>query len=157
MSVAFEIADTWEKKTIWQKLLISIIIIAVIFGVIAIFYYVGVSRGKKDSQLIYDKKTEELEKKVTQFEERARVHDENEQRLEGENALLRKDAEAKAEILRQNDDKLKGDAHKLDDLEKERQKKVEEINIDNDFANQVKELCKSYKASGFDISFCKDK
>lgn len=156
MGTLYELADSLESKTFGKKILIGFLILLFFVLTYVAVYYVGKSKGKNENATVYNEETQKREAKITELETTAKVHSDNETQLLAENALLKRDIEAKAEVLKTNDAKLNVDAKKLDTLTQDRLKKVQDINLDNDFQNQLKGLCDDYKASGIVISFCKD-
>jgi ABC-type lipoprotein release transport system permease subunit len=97
----------------------------------------------------YEAEAAELKKEVEK-------HIHNEQKLATENAVLRHQNELTAEILRNNDAQLKGDAEKLAQILKNKLEKINEIENLDDFNANVCALCADVRASGFRLSaeFC---
>jgi len=138
---------TPKKKFIWVGILLLVclgaLLTAYIFGRIH-------GRAASDDQYLADRDANLA--KVAVAESSAAQHIKNEQQLAAENALLKKQNEATAEILKQSDAKLNGDAANLTKLLDERNKKYDEIDADTDFDNQLCGMCADFAKSGFRLS-----
>lgn len=143
-----ETIDRFGSLTPRVKLIVGAGIALIVIALFAGVFYWGVRSGDGWAESRYTRERDENLKKIQKFEG-------NEKQLAAENAMLKKQNEATAEILKANDAKLTGDATKFVDLLTERTKRNEAIDLDNDFDTQLCALCDEGKRSGFaPFSFC---
>lgn len=158
------VAQQIDNKTPKEKKVLFGVAVFIILAVLAGVYYLGAVswRGFSDSKYLKEreaalKRADDAEKRAAEYEQAGNAHLETEKKLAAENELLKKQNEATAEILKQNDARIAGDASKFDDLVKERQKRLDDINADGDVSSQVCGLCEDAERSGFKLSaeFCR--
>lgn len=137
--------DRFSARSPRQKVLAGGVVLAAIVAVLLGVFYLGVSKGDGWADSRYLKDREQRMQQIARFEA-------NEKQFAAENALLKKQNEATAEILKANDAKLAGDAKKFTDLLNERNKRYEEIDVDADFNSQLCGLCSDAVRSGFRLS-----
>lgn len=149
--------DQFLEKTPRQKTWIIFSVLVAITAVFGFIFYLGFQFGHGWADSDYLQEREKIMGKIAESETRAKVHEENETQLKAQNEILKKQNEATAEILKANDARIKGDAQKFEELNRQRTAKLEEINADNDYASQIKGICRDYRESGFgELSFCKN-
>lgn len=140
-----------ENPTFIEKVVANWKAVLIAFGIfvalLLIAFIWGSSKGREWADSKY---LEEREKRIGQIA----VLQDNEQKLAVENEKLRAQNEAQAEILTKNDAILAGDAKKFLELQKEREKKQNEIEDASD-VDTILGVCNDAKRSGFDLSFCK--
>lgn len=127
------------------KTVAAVAVLAVIAGVLAFTFWLGVRSGDGWAESRYLQERDERMKKIERLLE-------SERQLGAENAFLRKENEAQAEILRANDARLALDAKKLDELRELRDEQIRTIDLDNNFDSQLCGLCSDYERAGFRLS-----
>ncbi len=133
----------------------TLIVLLVVIGIPLATYYIGKSAARATAENDYLRDRDKNLKKIETLEQQAARHAENEKQLAAENALLKKQNEATAEILRANDAVLRGDTTKFTELLEKRNEKLKEINADDDFDSQLCGLCADGIQSGLrPFSFC---
>lgn len=137
------------------KRIIIFSILLVIFVILAATFYLGFNFGHGWADSDYLEERQKRMEQIQELETRAKVHEVYESKLLRENAVRKKQNEATAEILRSVDEKTRGDVQKLEQLTKEREKQIDQINSDNDYLNQIRGICQDYKEAKFpELSFC---
>ncbi len=145
---AHEILDRFLSRSPRSKVLTALAILIIVGAVIAGVFYLGVRSGDGWASSRYVKERDQLQDTI-------RRHEDNERQLAGENALLKKQNEAAAEMLKANDAKLAGDATKFADILIERNRRYEDIDADRDFDTELCMLCREGRSAGFaPFSFC---
>ncbi len=135
----------WTPRT---KIIVGLVAFALVIGVL----YAMFSFGSRLADHRYEQDRKARDARIAVLEANAARHEQNERELAAENALLRKQNEATAEILRANDRILEGNASNLTKLLTERNKRYEEIDADNDFDSQLCGMCSDFASSGFPLS-----
>lgn len=142
-------------KKIAGVLAVALLLLAVLGGV----YWLGKTRARDQADSDYLRQRDEAlaqvaihENAAKQAQASAEQHLQNEKQLAAENALLKKQNEAQAEILTAADTKLAGNTTKFTELQKERQKQYETIDADNNFDSQLCAMCRDAESSGFRLS-----
>lgn len=150
-----EAIDNFESKSTKQKVVRVVIAFAILAGIIFTLMYFGhkLFSGWADSE--YLRERQKTAEEVAVLKDSVARHEKNEAQLAAENALLKKQNEAKAEAQKQADTdrerKALADQAKLD---AERAAKFSEIDADQDYESQLRATCKEYAARGFKLSFC---
>jgi len=138
----------WSVKT---KLIVGGVVLVILVGIVGVFVYVGYQWAQSDAEA---ERTAQ-DDKIAVLTASGEQHLANVTQLAAENALLKKQNEAKAEAQKQADTdrerKALADQAKLD---AERAQKFSEIDADQNFDSQLKATCDEYRSRGFKLSFC---
>lgn len=129
-----------------------LIIIGAAIGLLLFVFYLGTSKARQWADSEYLQKSAERDAKIAALELSAEKHRGNADKLAAENAFLKKQNEAQAEVLTAQDAQLKGDASKLGKLLDARNKRNEEIDLTTDFDAQLCGMCADFARSGFPLS-----
>lgn len=134
-----------------KKLAIVGAIIAGIAVIATVLVFVGYRWAKSNAEAERTKQDDRIAV-LTASGER---HLANVTQLAAENALLKKQNEAKAEAITQADtDRERKSLADQAELDAERAAKNAEIDADQNFDSQLKATCDEYRRRGFKLSFC---
>jgi septal ring factor EnvC (AmiA/AmiB activator) len=148
------LANNFDAKTPGAKAGVVAIFILIVLVFVALLLFLGSRLGRSWADSEYLQQRDENLKKIAVLQASADQHAQNEQTLAKENERLKAQNEATAEILKQNDAKIAGDAKKFEDLQNQREQKQNEIQNANDTDTRAG-LCADAKSAGFNLSFCK--
>lgn len=140
---ALDYENIAKSPTFW------VIVILLILIPVAFWFGTVKSREWADSEYLQDRI--ENEKKINQLEQSANDAHTRADTFAKENAGLKFQNEAQAEILKANDEKLRGDAKKLDELNDKRNQKNEEIANTPDADNNCA-ACADFERAGFPLN-----
>lgn len=132
------------------KLLLIAVCVLILASICS--FFAGTRKGRGWADNAYLQEREARREVITKHETEAAIHLEGNEQLAAENAFLRAQAKMASEILKKNDAKIIGDTKKFTEFVEERNKKIKEIRLDDDYDNQLCSLCKELKQSGFELS-----
>lgn len=141
---------TWSPRT---KVIAALSVLACILGVSALLVFAGYRWAKSNAEA---ERTAQ-DDKIAVLTASGERHLANVTQLTAENALLKKQNEAKAEAAKQADTERERKA--LADQaqrDSERAAKFSEIDADLNFDSQLCATCREYTERGFKLSFCPD-
>ncbi len=132
------------------KVIAAACVLLAVAGAFAFVFYLGVrsAEGWAESKYLRERENRMVE---------VAFHQENERQLAAENALLRKQNEAVAEILTAGDKQRAADAaRRFAELQAMKNERMHEIDVDASFDSQICQLCLEAAAAGFPLSaqFC---
>lgn len=134
-----------------KKLAIAGVALIVIACICAGFIFIGYRWAKSNAEAERTAQDDRIAVLTADGER----HLANVTQLAAENALLKKQNEAAAEVLAQADTKRERRALENQmKIDAERSKQFGDIDADQNFDSQVKATCAEYKARGFKLSFC---
>lgn len=148
-----ELIDRFGTQTPRARLLGYVAALAVIGAILLGVFYAGVRSAHQWADSKYLQESAKRDKLIAEYEASAAIHEKNESQLAAQNALLKKQNEATAEILGQRDKAIAAaSAKKFTDLANERNKQYENIDADGNYDSQLCGLCADAARSGHKLS-----
>jgi hypothetical protein len=142
---AHEVIDRFLARSPRYKITVTASVLAAIAGVLLLVFFAGARHGTEQADSKYLRERDDRMAQIAAYERNAA-------QLGAENALLKKQNEVTAGILKANDAKIAGDATKFAELLTERNKRYEDIDLDSNFDSQLCGLCSDLASSGFGLS-----
>lgn len=119
---------------------------------ILIIFKLGEASGAKKASIDYYNTEQTNIKRADESELKAKIARNQADRLAKSNHLLKQQIEIQAEVLRQNDARLAGNAQKLTKLLEERNHTFGEIEGVVEIEEQIRRMCEDAKEAGFSFS-----